>query len=298
MVWNGGTAFAAWGYTDGIDATSGHQPRHTEVAYNLVHEIGLYEKQSSAWFQAKTALTRIHNNIFFNGPRAHINFNDGMGGGNEVTQNLLFNSCRESSDHGPINSWDRQPFLTSVATGEPSLVPANTTIALNFVVANYGANGGCFDTDDGSSWYVVRHNFFVYGGHKSDFNGHNKRSEGNLNVYPQVYGPRCLFVPLPDPSLGRQFSEAYVGCTCVLAEQGGVYLHINNCANVMPETITLMLGNNTVYAPKAQVRVGVGMGVETSEVCMPTLSFVPLLARRPQLTPIPFPFLPLLCSFA
>jgi len=39
------------------------------------HELGQYEKQSSCWFQAKTALTEIKNSIMFNGPRAMINFN-------------------------------------------------------------------------------------------------------------------------------------------------------------------------------------------------------------------------------
>ena len=33
-------------------------------------------------------------------PRAAINFNDGLGGGDDVTRNLLFNTCRESGDHG------------------------------------------------------------------------------------------------------------------------------------------------------------------------------------------------------
>ena len=28
------------------------------------------------------------------------NFNDGFGGGDEITENLLLNTCRESSDHG------------------------------------------------------------------------------------------------------------------------------------------------------------------------------------------------------
>ena len=39
---------------------------------------------------------------------------DGFGGGNIVTGNLIFNTCRESGDHGPINSWDRQAFFTDV----------------------------------------------------------------------------------------------------------------------------------------------------------------------------------------
>lgn len=45
--------------------------------YNLAREVGLYEKQSSFWFQGKVAQSIIKHNVFFNGPRAGINFNDG-----------------------------------------------------------------------------------------------------------------------------------------------------------------------------------------------------------------------------
>ena len=48
-----------------------------------------------------TAQTHFKNNVHFNGPRAGLNFNDGFGGGDEITRNLLLNTCRESSDHGP-----------------------------------------------------------------------------------------------------------------------------------------------------------------------------------------------------
>lgn len=253
MVWNGDSAFAGWGFTEDMDATNGNQPLHTSIIQNFVHEIGLFEKQSSAWFQGLAAQTTLSQNIFFNGPRALINFNDGMGGGNVVEKNLLFNSCRESSDHGPINSWDRQPFVTTINDGTPSLIPAYTTISSNFVVANYGANGGCFDTDDGSAWYLVESNFFVYGGHKSDFNGHNKRSYQNINAYPQVYGPRCASVPLPDPTLGHNWDEAYSNCTCILANAGAQYLNLDNCDNITPANITIILGSNRIYAPGASV---------------------------------------------
>ena len=62
------------------------------------------------WFQAKTAETTLEGNVFFNGPRSAVNFNDGMGGGNVVKKNAIWNACRQSGDHGPINSWDRQAF--------------------------------------------------------------------------------------------------------------------------------------------------------------------------------------------
>ena len=63
------------------------------------------EKQSSCWFQAKTQESLITENLFFNGPRAMINMNDGFGGGTHITRNGLWNSCRESGDHGVINTW-------------------------------------------------------------------------------------------------------------------------------------------------------------------------------------------------
>jgi len=52
----------------------------------------------------------------------------------------------------------------------------------NFIVAGGGANGGSFDHDDGSSFYRDHDNFEVYGGHKSDFDGHAKRSYNNIHA--------------------------------------------------------------------------------------------------------------------
>lgn len=88
---------AAWGSTERWDARAGNQPRRTTIAENFIHELGFYEKQSSAVFQAKAAETTIVRNIMFNMPRAAINFNDGLGGGNIVDANIIFNTCRQVS---------------------------------------------------------------------------------------------------------------------------------------------------------------------------------------------------------
>ena len=103
----GETAVASWGYTDGspvagmgFDATAGNQPRGTLVAQNLVHEVGLWTKQNSFVFQSESFNNTYDSNIAYNGPRAGINFDDGMGGGSKVINNVLANFCRESSDHG------------------------------------------------------------------------------------------------------------------------------------------------------------------------------------------------------
>ena len=51
------------------------------IADNLCHELGIWEKQSSCYTQFKSAFNTIRGNIMYNGPRANVNFNDGLGGG-------------------------------------------------------------------------------------------------------------------------------------------------------------------------------------------------------------------------
>jgi hypothetical protein len=45
------------------------------------------------------------------------------------------------------NFRDRQPYMTEVNNGSASLLPAYNSIERTFMVANYGANGGCVDND-------------------------------------------------------------------------------------------------------------------------------------------------------
>ena len=52
------------------------------------------------WFQANAMNTWLERNVHFNGPRAGLNFNDAMGGGDIIEGNLLTNCVRESGDHG------------------------------------------------------------------------------------------------------------------------------------------------------------------------------------------------------
>lgn len=60
------------------------------------------ELQSSCWFQAKTAQSNVSGNLFYNGPRAGINMNDGFGGGNSLQSNLIFNQCRQVRSRIPV----------------------------------------------------------------------------------------------------------------------------------------------------------------------------------------------------
>ena len=115
FAWIGATAVALWGNTHGgpppadqlppgygVDGSQGDQPRHNSVSRNICRELGVWEKQSSCYTQFKSSENTLEGNIFYNGPRAQVNFNDGFRGGGRVLSNIIFNSCRESGDHGPV----------------------------------------------------------------------------------------------------------------------------------------------------------------------------------------------------
>ena len=182
--------------------TDGNQLRFNRILNNFVHELGIWEKQSSFYFQAKSCQNILKGNIFFNGPRAGINFNDGFGGANNITESLLLNTCRESGDHGPFNSWDRQVYVTKVRNGTAQPDKDWDYIYNNFMIANYQSSMA-IDNDDGSNYYQTFNNFFAYSGSgmKNDFGGHDNRHYNNIYAYvgkgfgicPQLAGHEDYF---------------------------------------------------------------------------------------------------------
>lgn len=92
----------------GWDGRNGEQPRFTTVYGNLAYRLGVWEKQSSFYFQGKCQYN-ITANIVYGDPRvrAGVNFDDGFGGGSLLSQNLMFATSTETGQ-GVFNSWDRQ----------------------------------------------------------------------------------------------------------------------------------------------------------------------------------------------
>ena len=106
--------------------------------------------------------------------------NDGFGGGDDISTNLIFNMVRESKDHGPYNSWDRVPYITTLRNGTPSIVPADKHIHNNFIVGTYNSQE-CIDTDDGSAYIQTYDNVFAYGAGGECVRAHTllKRAQGH-----------------------------------------------------------------------------------------------------------------------
>ena len=191
--WLGENGVLAFGTDQFGDATDGEYPMNNTVHGCLFREVGVYAKHSGAYAEFVAGEVTLANNIMFNGPRAGIAMNDNMGGGSDIFGNLIFNmaspcsgpyrfalfkrwmnpvppakhritlsSCtaaiasqvRESRDHGPINSWDRNSYVTlDPATGKPRVNYSETSIHHNMIIAGgMHGNGGEFpiDHDDGS----------------------------------------------------------------------------------------------------------------------------------------------------
>eukprot|EP00041_Stephanoeca_diplocostata_P027514 m.757752 g.757752 ORF g.757752 m.757752 type:complete len:945 (+) comp23189_c0_seq1:37-2871(+) len=254
----GDTAMAGWGYTDEHSGVGGEQPRFTQITNNVCREVGVMELQSSCWFQAKTAQTNVSGNLFYNGPRAGINMNDGFGGGNSLQSNLIFNQCRQSGDHGPINSWDRQLFWTDVRDGpdHPGWNPAYTDVSKNVIIANYGGSQG-FDNDDGSSWNDIHHNVIYGEGLKQDYGGHDSKYQNNLNLVHHYDGQNCINTwpfklgtpPCGDWSTNATCSHAhhFTNNTCVVLYTDVYSPGAGSCDGQSPQMA--YLAENKYYTP-------------------------------------------------
>ena len=99
---SGDSAVVAYGEIDAEtgDGVAGEYPSGLKVVGNHMHEIGVWGKQTSCFFQGISGNNVFENNVCYNGPRALVNVNDGFLGMTRIRGNVLFNPCRESHDHG------------------------------------------------------------------------------------------------------------------------------------------------------------------------------------------------------
>ena len=269
FIYTGDNAIVSIGKSRLIEGTDGNQPRGTQIIGNLMHEIGIFGKQIAGYGQSVTSETQVVGNVMFNGPRAGINFNDGFGGGHLVERNLIFNMVRETGDHGTFNSWDRQPYLTEVRNGTPSLIQDQSNMTRNFFISNYHSTWP-IDHDDGSCYYYDTYNYLVYGGYKN-YLGHSKIVKYNIYVYPDAalasYSGNIGGVPIypycatHDGATTRThpsgWGEIWTNNTCIIGNPNiykfGACVQTIDNHNLIPFT-----ANNTFYALDEYVYIKCG----------------------------------------
>jgi len=163
---------------DKIDRTPGPAsdayPRDSSAVDNLIHDIGIIDKQAAGVQIAMAARITVDHNSIYDGPRAGINIGDGNWGGHRITHNDVFDTVLESGDHGAFNSWGRDRYwhpdpaeMDRRVAAEPGLALLD---AVEPIVMQYNRfrcdHGWDVDLDDGASNYVIESNLLLHGGLK------------------------------------------------------------------------------------------------------------------------------------
>ncbi|MHB8524017.1 MAG: right-handed parallel beta-helix repeat-containing protein [Limisphaerales bacterium] len=163
---------------DRIDRTAGpkspNYPAQCRADDNLIHSIGRVEKQvAGVDIDMAEEITVSHNSIY-DVPRAGINIGDGCWGGHVIEFNDVFDTVKETGDHGSFNSWGRDRYwqpdrglMNRLCAEHPELVLLDarktTVIRNNRWRCDHGWD---IDLDDGSSHYHIYNNLCLNGGLK------------------------------------------------------------------------------------------------------------------------------------
>lgn len=149
-------------------------PSDSQAVDNLIHDIGTIDKQAAGVQIAMAARITVDHNSIYRVPRAGINIGDGTWGGHRITHNDVFDTVRESGDHGAFNSWGRDRFW------HPDRAEMDRRVASRPVLATLDAlepivmrrnrfrcdHGWDVDLDDGASNYLIEENLMLAGGLK------------------------------------------------------------------------------------------------------------------------------------
>ena len=182
--------FVPWEDMDFAKGPKGDNfPTECLVRDNLIHEIGLFEKQITGVEISMSFRITVSHNSIYDTPRAGINISEGTWGGHIIEYNDVFNTVKETGDHGSFNSWGRDRYwhpdyktMVSHAKERPDLILADmlepNTLRYNRFRCDRGWD---IDLDDGSSYYIIHDNLCLNGGIKLR-EGFYRRVENNILV--------------------------------------------------------------------------------------------------------------------
>jgi hypothetical protein len=185
-----------------MDLTPGPQtnnyPKDCKVYDNLMFNLGYVEKQSAGVELSMCQDIVVSHNTIYDVPRAGINVSEGTWGGHIIEYNDVFNTVKETGDHGSFNSWGRDRYWQADKKKLDSVVAENPGLALLDAVKPIILRNNRFrcdhgwdiDLDDGSSNYIITNNLCLNGGIKLR-EGVNRVVENNIMVnntfHPHVW---------------------------------------------------------------------------------------------------------------
>jgi hypothetical protein len=92
--------------------------------------LGYVEKQSAGVELSMCSDIVVSHNTIYDVPRAGINVSEGTWGGHVIEYNDIFNTVKETGDHGSFNSWGRDRYWQADKKKLDSIVAENPGLAL------------------------------------------------------------------------------------------------------------------------------------------------------------------------
>jgi len=181
-----------------IDRTPGPAnntyPAQCLVENCLIYLTGRVEKQTAGIeIDLAQDITVRHCSIY-DMPRAGINIGDGCWGGHVIEFCDVFDTVKETGDHGSFNSWGRDRYwnLTGATAEElPELALLDVVKPITLRNNRWRCDHGWdVDLDDGSSHYEIYNNLFLSGGLKLREGFHRRVSNNvavNNSLHPHVW---------------------------------------------------------------------------------------------------------------
>jgi len=185
-----------------IDSTPGpktnNYPAACKVYDNLMFQLGMVEKQSAGVELSMCRDITVSHNTIYDVPRAGINVSEGTWGGHVIEYNDVFNTVKESGDHGSFNSWGRDRYWHPDKKVLDAIVENHFNLTLLDVVKPIVLrnnrmrcdHGWDIDLDDGSGNYIIYNNLCLNGGIKLR-EGVNRIVENNIIInnsfHPHVW---------------------------------------------------------------------------------------------------------------
>jgi hypothetical protein len=245
---------------------------------DLITQIGEIEKQAAGVeIDMARDITVSHCSIY-DVPRSGINIGDGCWGGHVIADNDVFDTVKESGDHGSFNSWGRDRYwmpdrneMNRITAKHPDWfkldAAAPITLRNNRWVCRHGWD---IDLDDGSSNYVIENNLCLGGGIKnregayrdvennvlvdSTFHSHvwfvNSNDIFAHNIVMRPYQP----IGMP-PVWGSEIDFNLLPSSAELAKQQLAGRDRNSLAGD-PEFVSPATGNFQVRETSPAIRVG------------------------------------------